>query len=107
MCPLTPKISCATTSGPRGAPSGSARYADNRKPSAAVKSTQWPIPFLSSIRQQRREDPPRQQQQDHPFHHVVQSAEAVLQSLAGHAQVIDEAEHAIQPADLVAGDVFG
>src|SRR6185436_4006126 len=43
---LTPKISCATTSPPRGFPAGSARQAEIVTPSAAVSWIQWPIRLL-------------------------------------------------------------
>src|SRR4029077_4216219 len=43
MCSLTPKISCSTTTAPRGAPAGEARKAENSCPSRAMKVSQRPI----------------------------------------------------------------
>src|SRR6188472_275666 len=42
MWPLTPKISCTTTTPPRAAPAGAASYACNRCPSAAVSCIMRP-----------------------------------------------------------------
>src|SRR5690606_230130 len=53
MCELTPKISMITIRAPRGFPAGSARYAENLWPSAAVSWIVLPIAFSFSVGQSR------------------------------------------------------
>ena len=50
MCEFTPKISCTTTSPPRGVPDGVALYAESLNPSSAVRLIMSPIRYFPGLK---------------------------------------------------------